>query len=171
MISDYCMNIEEVSNIEIDLSEIFLNGESYKLTNNTNSSLVSYVQNSSVLSLNIASNKTGEAKITIESSNSFNTVSQEFKIIVSKATAIENSLSDKFTVYPNPTNGLSYVKIGDSEFIGNSITVVNSTGQTIITKRITDLETRINLTNKPKGIYFIKIQNENSIGTKKVIKK
>lgn len=171
MISDYSINIGEKSNIEIDLSDIFINGDNYRLRNNTNSSLVSYSLNSSVLSLNIASNKTGEAKITVESSNNFNTVSQEFKIIVSKATAIDNSLSDKFTVYPNPTNGLSYIKIGDSKLIGHTITIINSKGQTILTERITNLETAIDITNKPNGIYFVKIQNENSIGTKKIVKR
>jgi len=171
MISDYSINIGEKSNIEIDLSDIFINGDNYRLRNNTNSSLVSYSLNTSVLSLNIASNKTGEAKITVESSNNFNTVSQEFKIIVSKATAIDNSLSDKFTVYPNPTNGLSYIKIGDSKLIGHTITIVNSKGQTILTERINNLETAVDITNKPNGIYFIKIQNENSIGTKKIVKR
>ncbi len=71
-------------------------------------------------------------------------------------------------IYPNPCNDYLFVEInkGDSE-----ICMFNSIGQSIyVSKYLTNKIERIDLSDQAKGLFFIKINNENGTIIKKVIK-
>lgn len=73
---------------------------------------------------------------------------------------------DSFGVYPNPTSGIIYFK--DERKI-KSVEVTNTVGQ-IITAKITDQQ--IDISDAPKGVYFVKVTFENGkSAVKKIIKK
>ncbi len=73
---------------------------------------------------------------------------------------------DSFGVYPNPTNGVIYIK--DEKKI-KSVEVTNAVGQ-ITASKITDHQ--IDISEAPKGVYFIKATYENGKSSvKKIIKK
>ncbi|MBL7936106.1 MAG: T9SS type A sorting domain-containing protein, partial [Bacteroidia bacterium] len=55
--------------------------------------------------------------------------------------------------------------------VNSKITVYDAIGQIIYTSIITESKETINISNVPNGIYMIQIKSENSIITKKVIKK
>lgn len=78
----------------------------------------------------------------------------------------ETERSKEFNIYPNPTNGIIEVS-GDA----NAIEIYNSFGEK--TSSISNLKQQIvneiNLSNSPKGIYFVKIIDEGEIHTIKVV--
>jgi len=78
----------------------------------------------------------------------------------------EVKTTDSFSVYPNPTNGIVFIK--NEEKI-KSAEVTNSVGQ-IVKTRFSDQQ--IDLNGVPNGVYFVKVQFENGKTiTKKVVKK
>lgn len=61
-----------------------------------------------------------------------------------------------FLLYPNPTNGLLSIKIGE-ELLGKTLRIFRTKGKVIYTSQLYNIETRINLTNQPRGVYFFQI--------------
>jgi hypothetical protein len=72
-------------------------------------------------------------------------------------------------VYPNPTNGIFTI---NSSGIINSLVVQNLLGETVYTETyITHhISTAIDLTDKPKGIYLLKIYSGDKMHIEKIIK-
>ena len=77
-----------------------------------------------------------------------------------------NILTDNISIYPNPVNDILNIKLKDNQKISFVITDIN--GREIISK--TSNDNNINVSNLKKGIYFVKITNDNSSITKKIIK-
>lgn len=76
----------------------------------------------------------------------------------------ENNLSQKFIVFPNPSTGEVLVQLENI----TKIEVYNSFGQRILLKLNSN---NINLSEQPKGIYFIKIITSNRERISKIILK
>jgi len=100
-----------------------------------------------------------------------------FAIMPSQITSVNNiANNDSICIYPNPSNGLFKLS-GSSQF--ESLRITDITGKTIYTATIFDLqsERQIDLSNQPKGIYFLKIvytersqsETKNDIATKIII--
>lgn len=68
-------------------------------------------------------------------------------------------------LFPNPTSG--EFKIDLTNFTAPTVQIYNSTGRLIITGELND---EINLRNQPAGAYFVKIQQNNHIYNKLLIK-
>ncbi len=85
--------------------------------------------------------------------------------IVSNINNIENQIS----IYPNPSNGT--FTITNCELQITNINITNIAGRLVLneTKEIDNQSTIINISNQPSGIYFLKINTENRIITKKII--
>ena len=47
---------------------------------------------------------------------------------------------------------------------------LNNLGQVIYNNTITNYKEKIDASNYPAGIYYVRIHNKNGIGTKKIIK-
>lgn len=75
---------------------------------------------------------------------------------------IDQDKSSKSLVFPNPTNGI--VKINSENL--QKIIVINSSGKIVLTQIIGD---EINLSNKPTGIYFVRILTTSEIITEKLV--
>lgn len=74
---------------------------------------------------------------------------------ISSSVGNQNIFSDQFTIWPNPTSGI--IRISGNDF--NKLEVYNATGQLIISK--VNNEKELDLSNNPKGIYFLKIYDSN----------
>jgi hypothetical protein len=73
---------------------------------------------------------------------------------------------ESFSIMPNPTTGILNIK--SDKIIGKgTIEVLNIQGQTIYKSSKT--EQQIDLSNQPKGIYFLQINSEDGIINKKII--
>lgn len=80
----------------------------------------------------------------------------------------ENDLSNSILLYPNPTNGA--INIHSDSFISN-ITVYNVIGQvSLLTTNVNAKKAVVDLGSLENGVYFIRLQTENGIVTRKVVK-
>jgi len=72
---------------------------------------------------------------------------------------VEESPAESFSIYPNPTTG--YLVIHNSEFRipNSSFLITTPLGQTLMSGTITSEKHQIDLSNLPKGLYFITIGN------------
>ena len=74
-----------------------------------------------------------------------------------------------FTIYPNPTNNVINIKVNNlQEEITYEITTI--AGKQIVSGRINDNITEVNLSSYPKGIYLLKINSNSSSSLRKIIK-
>ena len=79
---------------------------------------------------------------------------------------------DNFTCYPNPTTGIVNINFAKISNFGKvKVEITNINGQIIRQLTIDKEQLTINLSEHPKGIYFIKIQTEEQIYTDKIILK
>ena len=72
-----------------------------------------------------------------------------------------------FTTYPNPTNGIFIIELG--EVAKYNVTVNNVLGQSVLTTITNGMNTTIDLSAFDKGIYTVELKDENEIYTEKLI--
>lgn len=78
------------------------------------------------------------------------------------------SESDAVEIYPNPTDGLLYIK-SESEII--SVTVTDITGKVIMNENGSSNEMTVDLSSNAKGFYLLKVVTEDNSYTKKIVLK
>jgi hypothetical protein len=71
-----------------------------------------------------------------------------------------------FSVSPNPSTGIFTVKLNSGR--PAKILVYNLTGETVFSTKIKSLETNIDLSSLPKGIYFLRINSEGTTAVEKI---
>ncbi|KAF5030357.1 hypothetical protein DSECCO2_638990 [anaerobic digester metagenome] len=79
---------------------------------------------------------------------------------------LEDNKENAISIYPNPTNGI--INIENSEEI-IQINVYNSIGDLVYSKLNHENNTEIDLSNKPKGIYFIELISKDKTFKDKII--
>lgn len=70
-----------------------------------------------------------------------------------------------FTIYPNPTNGLFTIENAK----GCQLTIFNSLGKTIYNGIVNDNSFTTDLNNLTDGIYFLKLERNGSLMSKKIV--
>ena len=81
---------------------------------------------------------------------------------------IENSI-ESFNIYPNPTNGKLYIDLSNIN-AEIEMSLLNLQGQIVLNKILTGNSIKqFDLTNYLKGIYFLKLETENSTFIKKIV--
>jgi ankyrin repeat protein len=95
------------------------------------------------------------------------TASDCITVTVNNAAGIgEYLLGQSISIYPNPSAGIFFVK---SEIGISGIEIENIIGEKIYSASVKTKNTTINLSQKPKGIYFIRVNTDKGIATKKLI--
>jgi len=85
---------------------------------------------------------------------------------------IDSVKTESINLFPNPTNGIFSIYSVNSEYTINAVYVYNSHLEQIELYKGLNVGTlEIDLFDKPKGIYFIKVFSNNEIFTKRVIVK
>ncbi len=72
----------------------------------------------------------------------------------------------QLTIYPNPTSGILSIKAPYQQY---TIEVFNLVGETIYSSQVNSCYAMIDLSNQPKGIYFVKTVSEKGISTGRVV--
>jgi ELWxxDGT repeat protein len=72
-----------------------------------------------------------------------------------------------FSLYPNPSNGNFTIEI-KTDFKEGSVMVYDMMGRLIKSEKLISKSETISI-NQPKGIYFVKVQLDDAVSTKKVI--
>jgi uncharacterized delta-60 repeat protein len=78
----------------------------------------------------------------------------------------EFSKNNLISIYPNPNSGIFQIK-SDESLKNATIKIYNTQGQIIFES--TQFVSEIDLSNQPKGIYFIQIKSEEKIINKKIV--
>ncbi|MDF1673174.1 MAG: T9SS type A sorting domain-containing protein [Vicingaceae bacterium] len=77
--------------------------------------------------------------------------------------------SIQHTVYPNPTNNIINIQFKKFDET-TSYEITSISGQRVLGGRITNVITQLDLTDESKGIYLLKVVNNETITTHKIIK-
>ena len=85
----------------------------------------------------------------------------------SGVSAVSDFKQSIFNIYPNPTNGVFIVELG--EVAKYDVTVNNLLGQTVYTTSINHMKTTIDLSGFDKGVYTVELKNNLSTVTEKII--
>ena len=84
-------------------------------------------------------------------------------------TRINETLQSKFVVYPNPAKDKITIKTSGAMQQGN-LTIVNIKGQELITRQLTLTKTQLDVSSLPNGAYFVRLTNDKTVTTGKIIK-
>lgn len=77
----------------------------------------------------------------------------------------------KITAYPNPFNtSLTVVSNNEDEVVGRILKLYNIAGKLLVTQTIQSLNTNINVSNLPSGIYILRIEGKKNNYVYKLIK-
>lgn len=104
-----------------------------------------------------------------ESVNQMGVVVDDF--VIEGTLSTQTFDSEKIEIYPNPSNGLFNVTLGN--FIPEAITVYDLSGKIILTDKnvtISNYSYLLNLSNAATGIYFVKIVSDDQSVVKRIIK-
>ena len=74
----------------------------------------------------------------------------------------ENDLSRSLLIYPNPTDEMVFIKIPDNFLFSgiSTITISDINGRLLINQTIHSEKTKINITDFAKGVYILKLSND-----------
>ena len=105
----------------------------------------------------------GSYSVLVSDSNGCSAVSNIFVI-----SGIDNVVTDKFEIYPNPTLSSWTVDVGE-KWIGSLLELTDATGKLIYKTRISDTNTTLQ-PSLAAGVYFIRISSGNNYLVKKSVK-
>ncbi len=112
---------------------------------------------------------TGTYTITLIGSNNCGPSTFETTVnIISTSLGNLNEWKD-VSIFPNPTNDFLRIDFGKKQSDTNTIHFINSLGQLIFSKKVESVMEEINVSNFPKGIYFIKIMDGKSEFVKRIV--
>ena len=125
----------------------------------------------------------GNAVINGETSQSFTaTVTGNYAVEITVGNCVDTSACENVTVvgidelsktavtiYPNPTNGIITVDFSSTVSLVD-YTLMSIDGKTVAQGKFSGIKLMLNLENEPKGIYFLKVENETINYVQKVFK-
>ncbi len=140
-------------------------GDETKITDSQGIATIDLISGSYLYSVTYNGCDTYNGSITIDGGNVNETVN------LSCTSKINDISENQISIFPNPTTGQFTIDLRGSA-TPRSVEITDITGKTIKQLSINNNKlTIINIENQPAGIYFIKIQTENNIIIKKIIKK
>lgn len=102
--------------------------------------------------------------------NNFGTI---FKFGAPAASGVAQMTANapQIAIYPNPAKGKFTIERKDGALTNCKVTIYNTTGQQLFSTAISDAQrsTEIDLTGSPKGIFFVKIQDETTQYMHKIV--
>ena len=81
-------------------------------------------------------------------------------------TAVNTTSHSLVRIYPNPA--IDKITIGSAKF-GN-LSIMNLTGQKLISQQVSELKTVIDISSLPSVVYFVRFTNDKIVEGGKIIK-
>ncbi len=110
----------------------------------------------------------GEYAVIASSSNGCSDTSS--CIVVSSVGLKDNAQNLGLSVYPNPTSGTVNILLENMKSKLYTLELIDATGRKLITQPITDKSTKVDMSSYGKGVYIIKISDENRSSTHRIVK-
>ncbi|MEZ5197728.1 MAG: T9SS type A sorting domain-containing protein [Bacteroidales bacterium] len=115
----------------------------------------------------------GLISFTISEQNSFNNFNASngfqsncYSILTDTEQQIENP---DFLLYPDPAK--NRLTISSSAIKSNAeLSIFNLNGKKVFEKQIRNKETQIDISSLPRGVYFVRLQNQNTVEVMKMVK-
>jgi Secretion system C-terminal sorting domain/Domain of unknown function DUF11 len=85
-------------------------------------------------------------------------------------TSVDDIASLGLKVYPNPAKDYVVIEMGKNRNSNFSIEILNLLGQVLKTQTLSGIQEQVEISDLQKGIYFLKINTPNGIGTIKIYK-
>ncbi|MBU8893882.1 MAG: T9SS type A sorting domain-containing protein, partial [Bacteroidales bacterium] len=153
------------NNLEVSFSNMSLNASEY---------LWDFGDSNSSIEMNPVYNysASGSYNVTLTSSNSECGDSSIIKNVTAISTSIVSAdFENEIKVYPNPSEGLISIDLGNLNDIGLELEIINLAGQRVFSKKIESTQSvdKIDLSNLPKGVYTLNIISKEWVHTKKII--
>lgn len=82
------------------------------------------------------------------------------------------NLGSVFSIFPNPTNGVFEFNLNTPEKTAGEINVMNVTGQLVFSQKTNPAfyyHTTINISQYPRGIYFVEYRTVEGVAVKKIL--
>lgn len=111
----------------------------------------------------------GTYTITLTGSNNCGPSSFEVTVDIISTSLDNLNDSNYISIFPNPTNDFLRIDFGKKQNDISTIHFINSLGQIIFSKKVSNSMEEINVSNFPKGIYFIKIMDGKSEFVKRIV--
>lgn len=78
------------------------------------------------------------------------------------ALGLTNTLIKDIAIYPNPTNGKLFIEFPKNDFKSLQVEIMDLSGRFIMEAEIKRNQAQLNISILEKGIYFLKINGEES---------
>jgi hypothetical protein len=104
---------------------------------------------------------------------SFKDYEEQARVTVMKYDSTYSGINEKqesrLSIYPNPaTDKITLETTGAVK--ESNLAIVNAQGQELISRKITEPKTQIDISNLPSGVYFVRLLNEKTVEVGKIIK-
>lgn len=116
----------------------------------------------------LAVNENGNFTVRLTDENGCSAMSSVFSVINTRIRS--NTSYGDITTYPNPSSGLIYFKGNINTSRPAKIQVRNSLGKLIFSETNFNMNEAIDISNEPRGIYFIQFSDAPKVQSFKVIK-
>jgi len=83
----------------------------------------------------------------------------------------EVRLSDKIFIYPNPSSTQITIELPNTPQKNAMLTIYNLNAQQMLTTKISEQKTVIDILGLPKGFYFVKVADDRKVMVGKMVKK
>lgn len=118
----------------------------------------------------------GTYTITVTHKGTLQGGNQNYSLLVSgvdESLNLNNNERLNFSVYPNPTNDLLFIRFDQSVTDNVALSLYDINGRLILNDiyNPNTIQNAVNLTNLEQGVYYLKFNVQNNIRTVKVIKK
>jgi len=94
---------------------------------------------------------------------------RQYVVVVDIETGFNVNNAEKFTVLPNPSNGIFRIDFFEVTSVPVKIEVVDLMGSVVYENQALTTKTEINLSDQPKGLYFVRLKAGEEIMTSKLI--
>ena len=103
----------------------------------------------------------------------YNDGADSFKVTVMKydsvMVGINKSKESKFSLYPNPATDKTTVELSLTP-ANSQLSMMNLNGQQLITHKIAEPRTQVDISSLPSGVYFVRLTREKTVQVGKFVK-
>jgi hypothetical protein len=141
---------------------LICNGEIAYLTANSTATNVSWSTGQTTSNISVTPTVTSTYYVNVTDNNGCTSNSASVLVTVNACIGIQELVSDKVSVYPNPSTGVLNITLTGALAQHTSIEVYDAIGKLVFAKSLMNEINTINISNLDNGIYVFKILNNTS---------